>query len=573
MKYKLKNWRLYLLFLFIVLAGAILVLRLFYLQIVRHDFYKGLATNQHQIHQILFPKRGEIFIKDRFFETDISSQLFPLAVNKDWPMVYAVPKQIQDKDRAVELLAPVLDITEEILREKIGKKNDPYEPLKRKVASDTIEEIKRLDIDGIEFTSEPGRYFPAETLASHIVGFVGFSNDKRVGQYGLEGFYNKELEGDYGFLEGEKDNRGRLIAIAEQYLQPARDGADLILTVDFNIQFFIEKKLAEAAERLDIEGGTIIVSNPKTGAIKALANWPNFDPNKYSEAKDISVFLNPAIHSLFEPGSIFKPITMAVALDRKLLTPNTTYEDKGFIKIGGNTINNSHDKPEGIQTMTQVLEKSLNTGIVFVQQLMSKKIFKSYLEKFRLTKKTGIDLEGEAKGDISNLKNNRDIEYATASFGQGISITPMELVAALGAIANKGKIMKPYLVEKFVYSSGAEKIVKPKVSGQVISLETAETLTKMMVSVVENGYGKKAGISGYFIAAKTGTAQVPEAGGYFDKTIHSFGGFFPAFDPEFLVLIKLDNPQGIRFAADSVAPIFKDIAKYILDYYEIAPTR
>ncbi|GAG18115.1 unnamed protein product, partial [marine sediment metagenome] len=248
-------------------------------------------------------------------------------------------------------------------------------------------------------------------------------------------------------------------------------------------------------------------------------------------------------------------------------------EDKGFIKMGGYTINNSHDKPEGIQTMTQVLEKSLNTGAVFVQQLAGKKVFKNYLEKFRFSKKTGIDLEGEVSGNIANLNNKRDIEYATASFGQGISITPMELVAALGAIANKGKIMKPYLVEKFVYSSGGEKIVKPKVSGQVISLETAETLTKMMVSVVENGYGEKAGIPGYFIAAKTGTAQVPEAGGYSDKTIHSFGGFFPAFDPEFLILVKLDNPQKIRFAADSVAPVFGEIAEYILNYYEIPPTR
>lgn len=567
------NIRLYLIVFFIILVGSTLIFRLFYLQILRHDFYKELASNQHQLSQILFPKRGEIFIKDRFYGTDPSSQLFPLAMNREWPMIYAVPREIEDKEGVIKALAPLLEIDEEVLRQKIDKRNDPYEPLKHKLSSEVVEKIKELDIKGIEFITEDWRYFPANSLASHVVGFVGFSNDRRIGQYGIEGYYNKELEGEYGFLEGEKDTRGRLIAIAKRYLQPAEDGTDLILTIDSNIQFFIEKKLREVAERLNAEGGTVIVINPQTGAIKAMANWPTFDPNKYSEVEDINIFLNPAIHNLFEPGSIFKPITMAVALDKKLLSPNTTYEDKGFVKIGGYTIRNSHDKPEGIQTMTQVLEKSLNTGAVFVQQLIKKKTFKDYLKKFRFSEKTGIDLEGEVKGNISNLNNKRDLEYATASFGQGIAITPIELVVAFGAIANEGKIMRPYFVEKFVYGDGLEEVVEPKIVGRAISLETAEELTKMMVGVVENGYGKKAGVPGYFIAGKTGTAQVPEAGGYSDKTIHSFGGFFPAFDPQFLILIKLDNPSGIRFAADSVAPVFREIAKYILNYYEIPPSR
>ncbi|MCK4859957.1 MAG: penicillin-binding protein 2, partial [Candidatus Omnitrophica bacterium] len=504
------NTRLYLLVFFIVLVGFALIFRLFSLQVLRYDFYKELAANQHQTHQILFPKRGEIFIKDRFYGKDPSSQLFPLAVNREWPMVYAIPREIENREEVVKILAPLLEIDEEILRKKINKRNDPYEPLKHKLSQDIVEKIKRLNIKGIEFTIEDWRHFPANSLASHVVGFVGFSNDTKVGQYGIEEYYNKELEGKYGFLDGEKDPRGRLIAIAKRYLQPAEDGVNLILTIDSNIQFFIEKKLQEVAERLDAEGGTIIVINPKTGAIKAMANWPAFNPNKYSEIEDFNIFLNPATHNLFEPGSIFKPITMAIALDKKLLSPGTTYEDKGFVKIGGYTIRNSHDEPEGIQTMTQVLEKSLNTGAVFIQQLIGKKVFKNYLEKFRLSKKTGIDLEGETKGNISNLNTRGDIEYATASFGQGIAITPMELVVALGAIANEGRLMKPYLVEKFIYPDGREETTEPKVIDQVISSETAEKLTKMMVSVVENGYGKKAGVPGYFIAGKTGTAQVPE---------------------------------------------------------------
>jgi len=568
-----RSWRLYILVFFIFLAGFSLIFRLFSLQILKYNFYKNLARRQHLTSQTLFPKRGEIFIKDRFYGINSSSQLSHLATNKEWQMVYAVPNKIENKKETVKILAPLLKIEEEVLVKKLSKKDDPYEVLKHKLSLETVEKIKELDIDGIELTAENWRYFPYETLAAHLIGFVGFSDDEKVGRYGLEEYYNKELEGECGFLEGEKGENGQLIAVANNYSFPAKDGVNLILTIDSNIQFFIEKKLQEVVERLDAEGGTIIVTNPQSGEIKAMASLPTFDPNNYSKVKDIAVFLNPAIFNLFEPGSIFKPITMAIALDKKLLTPETTYEDKAFIKIGNRTIHNSHDKAEGIQTMTQVLEKSLNTGAVFVQQTIGKKIFKNYLKKFGLSEKTGIDLKGEVAGNISNLNTKGDMEYANASFGQGIAMTPIELAMALGVIANKGKLMKPYIVEKFIYDNGKEKTISPKIKRQVISPEAAEELTKMLVSVIENGYGKKTKIPGYFIAGKTGTAQVPEAGGYSDKTIHSFGGFFPAFNPEFLILVKVDNPHSIRFAADSVVPTFKEITQHILNYYEIAPSR
>lgn len=568
------NIRLYLLVFFVILIGFTLIFRLFTLQVFKYDFYKELAVNQHQIYQTLLPKRGEIFIKDRFYDKG-SSQLFPLAINRDWMMVYAIPKEIENQEEAAEILAPLLEMDKEILKQKISKKNDPYEPLKHKLSPEIANQIKQLNIKGIELVSETWRYYPANSLASHVIGFVGFSDEERTGQYGLEGYYDKKLGGEFGFLEGEKDTKGRLIAIAKRYLQPAKDGADLILTIDPNIQFFVEKKLQEIAERLGAEGGTIIVLSPKTGAVKALAIWPTFDLNNYSEVKDINIFLNPAVSSLFEPGSIFKPITMAIAIDKKLITPNTTYEDTGLVKIGGYSIQNSDTKAHGVQTMTQVLEKSLNTGAVFVGQLINKKTFRDYLERFGFSRKTSIDLEGEIKGNFSNLKNNRDIEYATVTFGQGIAVTSIELISALSAIANDGKIMRPYIVEKFIYSNGKEEVVKPKVLEQVVSKETAETLTKMMVSVVENGWSKKARIPGYWIAGKTGTAQVPDpdTGSYSDKTIHSFGGFFPAFDPQFFILIKLDNPKGIPFASESIVPTFREIAEYIINYYEIPPSR
>lgn len=572
----MKNSRIYFLVLVIILVGFTLIFRLFSLQITNHTFYKELAFNQHQTHQILFPERGEIFIKDRFYDQDSSSsELFPLALNKEWAMVYAIPKKIEDVQETTELLAPLLEIDKQKLEQILSKKNDPYEPLKHRVPNEIAEQIESLDIQGIELTSEIWRYYPADDLASHVLGFVGFSGDQKQGQYGIEGSYEKELSGETGFVEGEKDNQGRLIAVAKRYLRPAQDGGDLILTLDPNIQFFIEKRLKQVVERYHAEGGTIIVLNPKTGAIKGLANQPSFNPNKYSEVEDINVFLNPATHNVFEPGSIFKPFTIATALDKKILTPQTTYEDKGYVTIGEHVIHNSDPKPQGAQTVTQILQKSLNTGTVFVQQLIPKKTFKKYLEKFGFSRKTGIDLKGEAVGNISNLNSNRDIEFATASFGQGIAVTPMELVTAMGAIANQGRMVTPYLVEKIIYDNGKEKIIQPKIKEQVISSETAEQLVKMMVTVVDDGSGSNAKLPGYFIAAKTGTAQVPHSDrpGYSEKTIHSFGGFFPAFDPQFLVLVKLNNPQGVRFAAVSVASTFKEIAEYLLNYYEIPPSR
>ena len=570
----MKNSRIYFLALSIIIICFVLIGRLFFLQVLNHDFYQELAANQHNIHKILFPKRGEIFIKDRFYKQD-SSELFSLAINRTWQMVYAIPNEIQDREEVVEKLSPLLKLGKEELKKRINKRSDPYEPLEHKLSSSIVQKIKELNIKGIELEEETQRYYPANDLASHVLGFVGFFEDKRMGQYGIEGYYNEKLEGVYGFLEGEKDTAGRLIAVAKQNSQPAEDGVDLVLTLDPNIQYFVEEKLKEIFETLDAESGTIIIENPKTGAIKALANWPQFDPNKYYEVDGISTFLNPAINGVFEPGSVFKPITMAIALNKKLITPNTVYEDKGFVKIRGSIIRNSHPEPEGIQTMTQVLEKSLNTGAVFVNQLISKKVFKEYLDKFGFSKKTGIDLGGEVKGNLSNLNTNGDVEFATASFGQGIAVTPIELVAAFSAIANHGEMVRPHIVEKFIYNDGKEEKVEKEVIARPISENTANELTKMMISVIENGFGKEAGVDGYFVAGKTGTAEVPniEEGGYSDKTIHCFIGFFPAFDPEFTMLIKLDNPKGIRFAADSIAPVFGEIAEYILNYYEIPPSR
>jgi cell division protein FtsI/penicillin-binding protein 2 len=393
------------------------------------------------------------------------------------------------------------------------------------------------------------RSHPQGSMASNIVGFIG---GEGTGQYGIEGYYEDELSG------GENK------------------GDDIYLTLDYNVQFIAEGLLKKASESLKIESGQIIVIDPTTGKILALADYPGFDPSKYFEVKDFSIFQNGAVQKLFEPGSTLKPVTMAAALDKNKITPETTFVDSGGVQVDDVLIENFGKKSYGKCTMTEVLEKSVNTGVVFAERQMGHEIFLSYLEGFGFFEPTGIDVLGEAYSENKQFKKGGDVNYATASFGQGIEITPMQLVRAFSAIANGGNLVKPYIVNKII-DNGKTIQTKPEVSSrQVISADTASKVSAMMVSVVENGYSKTAGIKGYYIAGKTGTAQVPWSAleinkkGYSDRTWQSFLGFFPAFNPRFLVLVKLDNPKAST-AEYSAAPIFKEMSKYLINYYSVPP--
>jgi cell division protein FtsI/penicillin-binding protein 2 len=573
---RFSKWRIYALVIVVFLLGSGVLARLFSLQILQYDYYSALAQGQHQLYQTLFPQRGEIFMQDLSAKQRNQENYYsPLAINKEFQQVYLVPKDIpdQEKETLAEQLAQILDLDKEVILQRINKPDDPYEPLKHKVSQEKAEEIKNLRVKGLELAAETWRYYPNQSLAAHLIGFVGMTGEKKIGQYGLEGYYENELKGQPGFLTGEKDTAGYWIPSLNQRVEPARDGADLVLTIDQNIQFKAERELSQIVEQWQAEGGTIIIMEPATGAIRAMANWPSFDPNHYSQVEDINIFLNPASQKVYEPGSVFKPITMAAGLDSNKITPETVYQDKGQIRIKGSVIRNVDGKVYNQQTMTQVLEKSLNTGAVFVQQLVGEEIFQDYVQRFNFHQPTGIDLASEASGDIYNLFTGREINLATISFGQGITVTPLGLITALGAIANEGKLMRPFVVEKIIQPDGQEIVTQPQVVSQVIFPQTAEQLTKMLVSVVDNGYGRPAQVKGYSIAGKTGTAQIPdlEKGGYSDETIHTFVGFAPAFDPQFIILIKLDKPQGIRFASDSVGPVFKRLAKYLFNYLEIPP--
>ncbi|MBI2624383.1 penicillin-binding protein 2 [Candidatus Parcubacteria bacterium] len=549
------------------LSAFAIATRFFHLQVRRHDDYVALARSQQQTRQVLIADRGRIFSQDK------TGVRYPLAVNKEFVTVYAVPKVIRDSQAAAVALAPILNISVEELLPRLGKSDDPYELLSRGLDESAAKRIVALNIPGVNTGREIARSYPASSTAAHLMGFVGYRGDNRVGQYGLEGYYEELLRGERGSFSGAKDaRRGKLFTGSQEFVD-SQAGVDLVLTVDQNVQAKTEEALAMVAEKWGAARGTAIVLEPKTGKVLAMVVWPSFNPNDYGSVTDIGVFSNHAIQARFEPGSVFKPVTMAAGLDAGVITPATTYEDTGARTFGRYTIRNFDELARGVQTMTQVLENSLNTGAVFVEELLGHGRFREYVQRFGFGRKTGVDLTGEVAGDLANLSSSRDINFATASFGQGIAVTPIEIASAIGAIANGGKMMRPYVVDRFVYPDGSETVTRPAVISEPVGKEAAALTTAMMVSAVDNGYAR-AGLAGYSVAGKTGTAQIPKPGqGYEEDFIHSFAGFAPAFDPRFLILLQIERPRGISFASNSLTTTFRDLTQALLDYYEVPPDR
>ena len=486
-----------------------------------------------------------------------------MAINKERWAVSAVPQKIEDKNIFSELLGKAIGESKEFVLSKIETR-DSYTVIKKDLSKAAVEEIEKMKLDGVSLENIPGRYYPQEKIASQVIGFLGGDG---AGQYGIEGYYDEILKGQAGIKE---EKRGLdLINFSAPELD--LNGSDVYLTIDDNIQFEAESLLKEAQKKLNIDSGQIVVLKPDTGRVLAIANFPSFDLNFYSKEKDLDIFQNSAIQKLFEPGSIMKPFTMSIGINEGKITPDTTYTDYGFIKIGPATIYNFDRKKYGQQTMTGVLEKSINTGAVFVSQLISHQTFLDYLGKFGFNEKTGIELQGEVSS--KNVLNGPDVEFATASFGQGISVTPIQIARGFSVIANGGKLANLYVVEKIAKGEKETETIPQVSNEQIISKQTASQVTTMLTSVVEKGFGSGAKIPGYYLAGKTGTAQVPfkDKKGYeTDKTIQTFIGFGPALNPQFLILVKLDNPK-VSSSALSAVPIFRKLAQYIINYWQIPP--
>jgi len=524
----------------------ILVFNLYTIQVKKGDLYTARAESQISSKD-LTAARGSIYFSDK------DGNFIPAAIEKKYYEIYAVPTEIEDAAEAAETLSPVFDIEKEELLRMFSKEKDQYELLKSRVAEEDLASYSEAEnVKGIYKKAEPSRFYPLEKIGAHILGYTSFDEETSMlsGKYGAESYFNELLSGENGGAEGDKTKR----PIA---------GEDLFLTIDRNIQYQAEEILEKLVSNYKGKSGSVLVEDPKTGRILAMASIPSFDPNSYSKYP-IENFLNPSVQSIYEPGSIFKIFTMAAGLDSGAVTPETTYYDSGEVKMNGRTIKNWDLKAHGTQTMTNVIEQSLNTGMVFVEKQIGHSKFLEYMNTFGFDEKTEITLPGEVAGTFGNLeKNPQDINFATASFGQGVSLTPIGLLRGVSAIANGGVLIKPTV--------NARDGIKEE--GAAVGKDAAKKITEMMVSAVEKA--QVAAISGYNVAGKTGTAQVPnfKKGGYTDEVINTYSGFAPAFDPRFVILIKLDEPVGAPLAGQTVVPAFRELAEFILNYYNIPPDK
>jgi len=561
----MKQWRAIVCLSFMGIAALILGSRLFYLQVFQHKLYQAQALGQQSGFKEVRGTRGEIFFENSKENHGASGygDIKSAAINKDKWLLSAMPKKIEDKDSVADLLSAIINEPKESIVSKL-EKTDSYTVIKKELSDQEVKALKDLAIIGVSLEGAPGRYYPQDTIASQVIGFVG---GQASGQYGLEGYYEDIVKGKIGIKE---EKRGFDLIGSEQSMN--LDGSNLHLTIDYNIQFQAELLLQEEQKKNDIDSGQIIVLKPDSGRVLAMANFPSFNLNQYSKETRLDIFQNSAIQKLFEPGSVFKPFTMAMALQEEKVTPQTTFVDTGSVKIGPDTISNFNHEVYGKQNMSGVLEKSINTGAVFLASLIPHQTFSRYIDALGITQKTGIDLQGEAYSKNENLKRGSAFGFATAAFGQGIEMTPIQLATAFSVFANGGRLVKPYVVEKIARGQDEQK-TKPVVFDPVISPETASQVTSMLINVIDHGYGDGAKIPGYYLAGKTGTAQVPfenKKGYYPDRTIQSFIGFGPALKPQFLILVKLDNPK-VSKSALSAVPVFKKLAQYIINYWQIPP--
>ena len=561
------------LFLFFSLLAALVVVHLFDLQVLKYDFYYALASDQHDFFQKLFPERGQIFEQDRLLVNGESKDnVYPVAINKQYVLVYAQPKYITDPTAAANAIAPILSMPADQLLAKLAKPDDQYEPIAHKVEQSVAERVKELGIEGIRFAPETFRYYPEAAIGAHVLGFVSLSDDAKKGVYGIEGHMDTELRGVAGESLAERDSFGNLIGFGQKDAITAQDGSDIVLTIDKTVQSYICTTLSQTAKDLGAKSGTIIVMDPHTGAVRAMCSYPEFDPNEYNKVDDIRAYNNTAIYGAYEPGSIFKPITMSAGIDVGAITPETTYVDEGQVKVDDKTIRNATRQGYGLQTMTQVLEKSLNTGTVFAMRQMGPDVLRDYIKRYDFGKPTGIELDSESRGNIATLDKRGEIFAATASFGQGITATPLQMLAAIDVMANGGRQVHPYIVAEIRKSDGQIIEHQPVETKQIIQEKTATLVAGMMVSVIE--HAKHAHVPGYYIAGKSGTAQIADTNGSYseNRTNHTMIGFGPAENPQFSLIIKYEEPQKGQFAESTAGPVFAQVVKFLLEYYHIAPS-
>lgn len=547
-------------------VSLFLVGRLYFLQIIKGEAYSERADRQYVRPTETLFNRGTIFFSDKDGAAATLQSGFTIAIN---------PQTIKNPAETFATLSQFLTLDQEDFLARANKTHDPYEEIARRIDESTARAIEELNLSGVLIFKERWRFYPSNTLAAHVLGFVGYDGDSLVGRYGLERYYEDILKRVGGNLY--VNFFAEIFAnIKQKLVDKKQSEGDIVTTIEPEVQDFLQKTLEKINKDYspDQIGGIII--NPQNGEIYAMAALPTFNPNEFQN-EDFSRFVNPLVENVYEMGSIIKPLTLAAALDTGAITRTSTYEDKGFLILNSARIANHDGKAHGVVDMQEVLNKSLNTGAAHVALKMGKEKFAQYMSAFHIGDETGIDLPNEAFGLTDNLKSTRDIEYATASYGQGVAFTPIATVRALSALGNGGFLIDPHVVKKIEYRSGLSKTITGEKGVQVLKTSTSEEITRMLVEVVDSALlNGTVRLPRYSVAAKTGTAQVAkEGGGGYDenKFLHSFFGYFPAYNPQFLVFLFTLNPEGVRFASETLTHPFIDVTKFLINYYEIPPDR
>lgn len=552
-------------------VALLLLSRAFYVQVVRHSYFTDIADKQYVSTTPINFDRGTVFF------SHYRQDLVPAAQLRTTYRLAIDPTVIADAEALYEQLARHVPLDKSDFMARAGKKTDPYEEVAKDIQGDTVTLMKKEKMKGVTFVKDNKRAYPQEETGAKILGFVGNDGLRMKGQYGIERYYNDVLARNSS--DTSVNFFAELFADIEktQMSNKGKQEGDIVLTIDAEVERALHTTLAETREEWNSEiiGG--IVMDPTTGAIIAMDTLPSFDPNAFSQVKDPSLFLNQNVSGVYEMGSIIKPLTMAAALDAGAVAEDATYNDTGFRDLNGYKVRNFDGKPRGPGTSMQtILDKSLNVGIVFLVEQLGTKRFQEYFEKFGLGEETGIDLPGEASGLTKNLESHVFVDNATAGFGQGIAVTPIQTIRALATLGNGGKLVNPHVVDTIIYQDGSTKKIAQDEPIRVLAASTSESVSRMLVHVVDtalkNGTYK---MDRYAIAAKTGTAQMPKPGGgyYEDRYLHSFFGYFPAYDPKYIIFLYQTYPKGAEYASATLTDPFFKMVKFLISYYEVPPDR
>lgn len=563
------NGRIRLISVVVIVAALLMSVRLYFVQIVYGQSFAEQAERQNINENTVSYDRGDIYF------TSKDGEMIPAAISRSGFTVSINPKIIKDPEGIYKSLNAILSLDKADFMAKAAKKDDPYEEIAKYLNAETADKIKALDIYGVTLSTDKRRFYPGGKLAANTIGFVGWSGDELAGRYGLERYYEDVLKKDPSraynnffaeFFSNVKDSISS---------EPQGEG-DIVTSIEPSVQLFLESELKNVRDKWGSDSAGGIIMDPMTGEIIAMAWNPSFDINNFKES-EVDFFSNPLVENRYEMGSIVKALTMAAGLDLGIVRATSTYYDAGFLFLNNKRISNYDGQGRGTTDMQEVLNQSLNTGAAHVAMKMGNEKFAKYMKDFSVGTETGIDLPNEGLGLMSNLESKRDIEIATASYGQGIAFTPIATVRALAALGNGGLLVTPHIVKKIEFQNGLSKKVSFAPEKQVIKKETSEEISRMLVTVVDKALrGGTAKIPGYSVAAKTGTAQMTNEGqaGYVEgKYLHSFFGYFPAYKPKFLVFLFHTYPKDVRYASETLTDPFLSITKFLINYYQIPPDR